>query len=1074
MNYLLEYLRIYINMDPELIKKFEELSLKLNPRQKDAVETIDGPVMLVAGPGSGKTQTIAMRIANILKQTQLNPENILCLTFTDSAVNTMRRRLISIIGSTAYDVKIYTFHGFCNEVIQTHPTRFGDLGDRVEPINDVDKLKLLSSLIEQLPYDSYLKPFGRTQTYIRDIQSLISGFKRDDISVEEIEKKISLNTDFYNKTAEKFKYLKSLHYKKLNNTVFTGFFVELQNLGFSSFPFLTYLMSLYHEFGNEKLTQLRNSMVDQFLNGFSETITQKQIEFVKIFKSYEQALKEEGKYDYDDMIARVVDRFESDKELLSEYQERYQYILVDEFQDTNSSQNKVLRLLGSFWSDPNIFVVGDDDQSIFRFQGASVENMAFFYNTYLSKIRVISLSENYRSHQLILDSSRAVIKNNGLQIDEMIPNIKKDLHAFHEDKVIQKIEVTEYKDSIEECNGVTEKVKELIAGGIKPKEIAVIYRDNRDSLQLTDCLKASGIKYRLEKGENVLDNKQVRKFLDLLQYLIEPEDEKKLFILLNYDYLGLNTIDLAKIYAYRIEGNKKYSQIIESVEELERAGVVNKDAFTSLASKLFEWRRGMYNNDGCAYFNALLRESGFLNFTTSKPDRIKILNKLSRAYEELKDISSKRDSYNLSEFIEDLKMYKAYNVELTDKLWGIDSEDSIRLMTAHGAKGQEFEQVFIIKCQDRKWGARANMNRLKPPFGLMQNQLISVENDEERRLFYVAMTRAKQGLYITYSRFNEKQRENNPSKFIKEIPEQYINFHEMKRNEEDIANTYTNIIESEGKIDHSEEGRNILNNILSDFKLNASNIISYRKCPRCFLYNNILRVPSLMSKSAALGSAVHHALRNMMDIYISTSALPPIEKVIEDYVSSLRYSKLPEKEFLDALRQGEKILSDYYKDRQGTFPKKAMNEVNFAHHGIVVSDIPITGKIDRIDYQDSSNTLLSVVDYKTGNPDNSSSKLRTDTLGDYFLQLVFYKILIENSHTIKGSVTEGRIEFLQRSSKGDYVTKVFSLTPDHVNAVLDLAKEVYGKIMALDFTNINTDTYNTCESPEFHQLQHIF
>jgi hypothetical protein len=211
-----------------------------------------------------------------------------------------------------------------------------------------------------------------------------------------------------------------------------------------------------------------------------------------------------------------------------------------------------------------------------------------------------------------------------------------------------------------------------------------------------------------------------------------------------------------------------------------------------------------------------------------------------------------------------------------------------------------------------------------------------------------------------------------------------------------------------------------------------------------------------------------------MDEYIRTTKLPALEKVIEDYVTSLKYNKLPEKEFLDALRQGEMILTDYYTNKAGTFPKKAMNEVNFYHHNIVVEDIPLTGKVDRIDFEDINNNILSVVDYKTGNPDNASSKLNQENLGDYFLQLVFYKLLIENSHTIKGTVTQGKIEFLQRNSKNDFVTKIFTLTPEHVAKLLTEAKEIYGKIMGLDFTKINNDTYNACEYPKFHELESIF
>ena len=304
-------------MNEELRIKFQESYDKLNPAQKDAVDTIDGPVMLVAGPGSGKTQTIAMRIANILLKTQINPDNILCLTFTDSAVNTMRERLLKIIGTTAYDIRIYTFHSFCNEVIQTHPNKFGNLGAKIEPLTDIDKLKIIQGIIEELPYNSVLKPFGNTQTYVKDIEVLISGFKKDNISIETIERAINLNVDFYEKTKDKFQELKSLHYTKLNESVFTKFFIEIQNLGYSDFAFVRHLIDLQKGSEERNYTKLRTEIHDLFKKSFSTNITSKQIEFIKIFANYERALKDNGKYDYDDMIKSVVAEFSNDPELLS-------------------------------------------------------------------------------------------------------------------------------------------------------------------------------------------------------------------------------------------------------------------------------------------------------------------------------------------------------------------------------------------------------------------------------------------------------------------------------------------------------------------------------------------------------------------------------------------------------------------------------------------------------------------------------------------------------------------------------------------------------------------------------------
>lgn len=1050
---------------------FNEKYNGLNDAQKSAVDTIDGPVMVVAGPGTGKTQTISLRIANILKQTQLDPENILCLTFTESAVNTMRKRLHDIIGESAYDIKIYTFHGFCNEVIQNHPEKFQMFGAKSEPLSDIEKFKMFAGIIDQLPYDSVLKPFGNTESYIWELPSMISGFKRDNISIEQLSEAVRRNVEFFNKTKDIFKELKAIHYRQLSATTFSKFINDLQALGFADFGFVSYIIKLIEDFQGDKYSQLRNAIFDAFEDGFTETITRKQTEFITVFRNYQENLRTENKYDFDDMIQSVVQQFQSDKALLFEYQEKYQYILVDEFQDTNSAQNEVIRLLGSFWNDPNIFVVGDDDQSIFRFQGASVENMIFFYNAYLSKIKVVSLTNNYRSQQLILDSARAVISHNGLQVNEMIPNLSKTLISNFPDLSRDKLDVIEFRDPFQEANAVAATVKELTLKGIQGKEIAIIYRDNNDAKDMIEALTALKVPYRLEKGEDILNNVETLQLINLLRYIVDPENAITLFELLNYRFWNFDRNDLVKFYRFANSERIDYLSLMSDAQKLATAGVVNQAQFTEIAGKLTNWRQQLFNTNALIFFNQIIRESGMLEYVMSQPGQAVILNKFSRLYQEIRNLVTDHEDYNLHHLIADLDIYKKYHIQLNDKLWGIDNDSAVRLMTAHGAKGQEFQHVFIVKCQDKKWGSRSNSSKIKPPFGLMKNQLVASENDEERRLFYVALTRAKQKLYISYARFNAKQKESNPSKFIQEIPEENINKRVSVSDDDIEAFQFLNVINNCKPCEYSEQGKALLQNILSEFKLNVSNVISYRKCPRCFYFNSILKVPSLKSRSSALGTAVHSALKFLLDKFKETQVLPNLEDVLKQFVATLRTQQLEEKDFLEALKQGELLISEYYVANKASFPINSFNELNFRHNQVVIENVPITGKIDRVDIIDNQTGALRVVDYKTGNPDSAASKLSVNLLGDYYLQLVFYKLLLDNAHIIRGFANSGRIEFLMPSKeKGTYVNKDFDLYPESVQPVIDLIKSTYASIMALDFERCNTDSFNSCDHPEFHSL----
>lgn len=1050
---------------------FNEEYAILNEGQKAAVDTIEGPVMVVAGPGTGKTQTISLRIANILRQTQLDPENILCLTFTDSAVNTMRKRLLEMIGEAAYDIRIHTFHGFCNEVIQNHPEKFQNFGAKSEPLNDIDKFKIFSGIIDELPYDSVLKPFGNSESYIWDLPSMISGFKRDNVSIEELSAAVDRNIDFSNKTLAIFKELKAIHYRKLSTNTFTKFINDLQAAGFADFGFVNYLIRLIESFQGDKYSQLRNEVYDAFEDGFTEAITRKQQEFITVFKNYQETLRTENKYDFDDMIQSVVQKFQSDKALLFEYQEKYQYILVDEFQDTNSAQNEVIRLLGSFWTDPNIFVVGDDDQSIFRFQGASVENMIFFYNTYLAKIKVVSLTDNYRSQQNILDAARAVISHNGLQVNEMIPNLSKDLHASLPDLPLEKVNVNEYRDPSQEAHALATSIKELLAQGAIGKEIAIIYRDNADSKDIIEALAAHDVPFKLEKGEDILNNSEILQLLNLIRYVVDPENAVTLFELLNYRFWNFDKIDLVKLLRYASNTKTDYLNILTDEEKLTAAEINNKEQFQTAAKKLISWRQDLFNINALAFFNKLIRESGFLEYILNLPQKAIILNKLSTLYREIKNLNNDNEEYNLRDLIADLDIYKKYHIQLNDKLWGIDNDSAVRLMTAHGAKGMEFEHVFITKCQDRKWGSRYNRGKIKPPFGLLKNQLVVNENDEERRLFYVALTRAKIDLNISYTRYSAKQKETSPSKFIAEIPEELINKQLHKSDDNLEAEQFLAVVNTKAEEHYSEKGKALLENILSEFRLNVSNVISYRKCPRCFFFNSILRVPSGMSKSSALGTAVHNALKQLLDSYKQSDALPGLDTVLTHFVESLRAQQLEEKDFFEALKQGEKLLTDYYQAHKDEFPKDSLNELNFKHNQIVVADVPLGGKIDRVDILDKTTGALRVVDYKTGNPDNAGPKLSVNLLGDYYLQLVFYKLLLDNAHIVKGYVNTGRIEFLMPSKKkGEYTPREFELTQQSIEPVIDLIKQTYNSIMNLDFERINEDSFNNCEHPEFHSL----
>ena len=366
-----------------LNKKFDAAYKELNAKQKLAVDTIEGPVMVIAGPGTGKTQILANRIGKILLETDALPQNILCLTYTEAGVVAMRRRLLDFIGADAYKVNLHTFHSFCNMVIQENIRLFRK--KELEALGDLERVQYLKQLVDSFQKDNPLKRYkGEIYYDMNNLASLFSAIKREgwkeDWLIKKIEEYVTNilpETDgFYNKREKKK--------------------------------------------GNHVLTQKGNDEVERM---------EKLKAAINAFTPYQNIMHENHRYDYDDMITWVIRMFEENPEVLLNYQEQLQYILVDEYQDTSGTQNRIVELLISYWQDekPNLFVVGDDDQSIYRFQGANLKNMMSLASQFENDLVKIVLTENYRSVQPILDAAKHVIENNEQRLVKQYKELTKEL-----------------------------------------------------------------------------------------------------------------------------------------------------------------------------------------------------------------------------------------------------------------------------------------------------------------------------------------------------------------------------------------------------------------------------------------------------------------------------------------------------------------------------------------------------------------------------------------------------------------------------------------------------------------------
>ncbi len=647
-----------ITYDESMEPTFEEEYKKLNSAQREAVDMIEGPVMVIAGPGTGKTQILTLRIANILKCTDTAPEQILALTFTEAAVANMRKRLASLIGSQAYQVAIHTFHGFAEHIINTYPEYFPRIiGSR--PITEVDQVGVVKDLIEEknIPF-VLLRPYGDRYLYVRDIVSSIGELKREGISCERFAELVAAEERAYENIPDKV-HAKGAHIGKVK-----GEYLKLEKL------------------------------------------IAKNKELGVMYSAYEKVLAEGKLYDFTDMIMEVLRALSDNAGLLQILQEEYQYMLVDEHQDTNNAQNKILELMARFHSSPNLFVVGDEKQAIFRFQGASLENFYYFRDMY-SDAKLIALSENYRSTQSILDSAESLIAS------------QKSL-AAKSNHSESKIKIAEFAKTDEELYFVATDIKEKIKSGVTASEIAVLYRNNADAFPMANILAKMNIPYTIESDQDLFSEPDVAKFIAVLRAIHEYGNNEILATALHVDLWGIAPLDVYRVIrsAYDVRGNDEtatkitlYDFLLDKAS-LARVPLENKTALENMFSRLSDWVSESHNEPLLPFLERVMTESGLLDSILKGPALEERMDALSNLFDEARKIIARKSGATLADFFTYIDTIREHNLFIRRRKGTLD-KNKVRLMTVHRAKGLEFEYVYIIHAYAGHFGDKRNVERLK-------------------------------------------------------------------------------------------------------------------------------------------------------------------------------------------------------------------------------------------------------------------------------------------------------------------------------------------------------------------------
>ena len=1010
----------------KLEKRFREEYEKLNEKQRLAVDTIEGPVMVIAGPGTGKTQILASRIGKILLETDALPQNILCLTYTDSGAVAMRRRLQHFIGPDAYKVNIYTFHAFCNDVIQENLSLFEKTV--LDPISELEKVQLFKELIDSFPKNHPLKRYrGDVYFEVNNLQSLFSNMKREGWTPAFINQKIDAYlADLPNR--DEFIYKRK--YKEFNAGDLKKDKIEEEK---------------------ERMEKLRAAVGE--------------------FDRFQQLMRKKSRYDFDDMINWVIKAFEENKNLLANYQERFQYILVDEYQDTSGTQNRLVELLISYWDKPNVFVVGDDDQSIYRFQGANVENMMDFAGNYKDDLLTVVLTNNYRSTQPILDVSKTLINRNDERLVKKIHGLSKELSSSNKliNQLTNKPSIREYETQQQEMTGIAKQVQHLVAEGIPPGRIGIIYKENKYGEELAQYFKLLNIPVYSKRHLNIFEIPLAQKIILILKYLASEHDvaysgDEMLFEILHFDWFHIRAIDIAKLSIETSE--KKYQDNAASFRRMlhDKANEPAKDLFSNTipggfkeASAIIEKLIAIVPNVTLQQlFEHIIRDAGVLSHIMQSHDKHWQLQVLSGLFEFVKEETHRNPFLTLQQLVTLIELMEKENISLP-LVQVSGSDKGVNLMTAHGSKGLEFEYIFLAGCNATFWEKKRKPGGgYKLPDTMFSSQPAANDEEELRRLFYVALTRAEQHLYISYSKFKNDGKELEPSMFIAEIQdEQHLPAEKMIVDTEVLSEfTALHFGEAEApEIEKIEE--EFISRLLDKFVMNVTALNNYLKCPLEFYFKNLVRIPSPKNESTEFGSAVHHALEKLFRKMQEgkKDKFPAKEEFIDDFEWYMhRHRESFTKEQFDRrLEYGQEVLGNYYDKYINGFNKIVAIERNIRN--VLVKGVPLKGKLDKLEFDGKS---VNVVDYKSGDPDKGIPKTKGPSDkepngGDYWRQAVFYKILVDNYEQKDWKVISTEFDFIEPDKKKNYRKEKLLITAADITTVTQQITSAWEKIQNKEF-----------------------
>ncbi|MDB5165506.1 MAG: uvrD [Candidatus Saccharibacteria bacterium] len=1068
---------------------FNSRFVKLNTAQKQAVETIEGPIMVVAGPGTGKTELLSMRTANILAKTDTLAANILCLTFTDSGADAMRDRLISIIGQDAYKVAIHTFHSFGTEIINQNSEYFYN-GATFAPAEELSSYEILRAIFDELDYTNLLaSKMNGEYTYLKDAFMVISELKRSGLTSSELLAILDANEAVCDQIEKKLSTVfdQRISSKTLDQLIPIA--QEVATLTEAKLPAeitpLSHVIAiqLAHSL-NEAQTAHSTKPVTAWKNAWLEKddsgafVFKDRKRHVKlraiaaIYDSYLAHMQEAELYDFDDMILQVVHTMETQPDLKFNIQEKYQYIMVDEFQDTNLAQARILHNLTDNEVNngrPNIMVVGDDDQAIYSFQGADVSNILNFRQAY-HDVTLITLTDNYRSAAPILNAAREVITQGSERLERYIEELDKSLTAHHE-VVKPETRIVQAASRTDERQWLVDSIKHRIESGEAPSSIAVLARRHYEIGELLPYFAKAEVSVSYEKRENILDS-DVLASLECLATIVIALHEKRLADadallpeLLSHPAWNITPENIWKLSLQAHTEHRLWLDIMSVMPEL-----------TTIHSWLVMLAQKMPQTPLEYMLDLLIGCNENETFRSPLYDYYFSEERLAndpRAYlsylQSLRTIRAKLREYHSAEtpslltFIEFIDLHRTTETPIMNTSQHRDTmNEAVNLMTAHKSKGLEFDTVYIVGAIDTSWGekVRSRSRMISYPENLPLAPSGS-SLDERLRLFFVAMTRAKKDLIISYASRDDSGKETRKASFLlaSTVEEQVLEASLSLDDHLEVTKLewYAPLVAP-----ISGSMQDILTPQLTRYKLSATHLNNFldvsRGGPHHFLLSNLLHFPSAMSPAAAYGSAIHAVLQRAHNHLKATREQKPQEDILSDFEHTLQEHRLPVEDYDSFLQRGIDALRAFFTARHDTFSPDQKVELGFSGQQVILGEARLTGALDLLDIDEVTRTI-HVTDYKTGKASRSwqgKTDFEKIKLHKYKQQLMFYKFLIEHSRDYSNySVVSASLQFVEPTRSGEIVSLDFEFDADECERLAHLIQKVWQHIIELDLPDIS-------------------